>query len=124
MTQFSSIWPIEKTLLSSIWPIEKTLLSETTPRMGAMAIKEYSAFPRLQYFWSLTIWLFTVKSRILFKGVLPPCSDLVSVFSRPSRLGHSLAESYPSAEIQSVYTVALADWAIKKKRIYEVLDEV
>ena len=29
-----------------------------------------------------------------------------------SYLGYSFAESYPSAEVQSVYSIALANWAI------------
>ena len=36
-----------------------------------------------------------------------------------SYLGHSLGESYPSVEMQSVYSAATADWAkIKSSRDY------
>ena len=50
---------------------------------GAMAMKEYSAFPNC----SLNIILFNVIS------------------------GHSFWESYPSEEMKSVYSTLLADWA-------------
>ena len=42
-------------------------------------MKRDTTFPKLQHYWSLTIRLFSVIS------------------------GHSLGESYPSAEMQSVY---------------------
>ena len=44
--------------------------------------------PNLQYYWSLTIRFFSVIT------------------------GHSLGEPYPSAEVESVYSTAPADWAI------------
>ena len=50
--------------------------------LGVVAIKWYSAFPKLQYCWSLTIRLFDVISRGLVGGVLLLCG----VFSGPSRL--------------------------------------
>ena len=53
--------------------------------LGAMAMKH---LPKLQHYWSL------------------PTDCLVSY------TGHSLGESYPSAEMQSVYSVALAYWVM------------
>ena len=50
--------------------------------LGAMAMKGYSAFPKA------------------------PASDCLVSYS-----GHSLGESYPCAEKQSVYSTAPADWA-------------
>ena len=52
-------------------------------------------------------------TRPLVEEVLPVCRDVVGVFYSPSRLGHSLRESYPSAEISSVYHTASADWATR-----------
>ena len=56
-----------------------------------MVIKGYSTFNGnkgvLQHYWSLTIWLLSVISRTLVGGVLPLCSDAVSVFNSPSQLG-------------------------------------
>ena len=56
--------------------------------LRAMATKGYSAFPKLQHYWSLTIRLFSVIYKTLFGGVLPPCSEAVNVFYSPSRLVH------------------------------------
>ena len=82
--------------------------------LGEMTINGYSAFPRLQHFWSHSIKLFRVISRTLVEGVLhlckdagvvfnssswlgqrtlvegilPFCKDAVDVFYSPSRLGH------------------------------------
>ena len=55
--------------------------------LGAMAMKEYSAFSRAPGLLSLTIKLFNVISWII------------------------MGESYLSAEMQSVYSAAPADWA-------------
>ena len=38
------------------------------------------------------------------EGLLPLCRDTVGLFNSLSWLGHSLKDSYPSAEIQSVYS--------------------
>ena len=47
---------------------------------------------------------------LLGVGFLPLCIDAGSVFYSPSRLGPCWGvESYPSAENQSVYSIALAD---------------
>ena len=46
----------------------------------------------------------------LVRGVLPLCRDAVSVFYNSNRLDHLYGESYPSAEMQSVYSTAPADW--------------
>ena len=53
--------------------------------LGAMAIKRYSAFPKV--------------------------SALVCLVSYP---GYSLGEPYPSVEMQSVYSVTPFDWAKDK----------
>ena len=49
------------------------------------------------------------------REVLPLCRDAVGVFYSPSQLGHSLEESNPSAEMQSMYSIAPTDWAIHWK---------
>ena len=38
--------------------------------------------------------------------------------STVSYIGHSLGESYPSAEMQSVYSTAPADWASELERVH------
>ena len=47
----------------------------------------------------------------LIDGVLLLCREAVGVFCSPSQLGHSLKESYSSAEKQLVYSAAPANWA-------------
>ena len=54
---------------------------------------------------------------LLVGGVLLLCRDAVGVFYSLSRLGYSLGESYSSAEMQSVYSTALVDWAIVRKNM-------
>ena len=61
--------------------------------LGAMAMNGYYAFPTLQYSWNLAIRLFRVIAR------------------------HSLEESCPSAEMQSVYSAAPVYWARKKVKV-------
>ena len=76
---------------SSIWPMDRTLRCchsgpEWTWEQWQWRCTPH--FPKLQHYWNFTIRLFSVKSRTL-KG-----------------------KSYPSAEMQSVYSSPLADWAI------------
>ena len=59
--------------------------------LGAMAIKGYSKLLKLQYHWGFNI-------RYLV-----------------SYTGHSLEGFYSSNEMQSVYSIALADWAASSK---------
>ena len=47
--------------------------------------------PKLQYYWDLTVRLFSVIYRTLFRaGVLPLCRGAVGVFYSPSRLNKFL----------------------------------
>ena len=55
--------------------------------LGAMAMKRYSTCPESQYYWNLTIRMFSVIS------------------------GHTLGRAYPYVEVQSVYSTAPTDWA-------------
>ena len=59
-----------------------------------------------QFYFSL------VKVQILFTHSYMSEQFYVKQFSFVSYPGHSLGESYPSAEVQSVYSTAAADWAI------------
>ena len=43
--------------------------------------------PKLQYYWSFTIWLFSVITRTLVEEVLPLCRNAVGVFYSSSQLG-------------------------------------
>ena len=56
--------------------------------LGALAVKGFPHSPKLQYCWNLTIRLFSVINRTFIE-----------------------VGSYPSAEKQSVYSTAPADWA-------------
>ena len=56
--------------------------------LGEILMKVYSTFPKLQHYWSPTLWVFRVIFRIVVVG-----------------------GSYLSAGMQSVYSTALADWA-------------
>ena len=58
--------------------------------LGAMAIKGYSASPKPQYYWSLTVRMFSVISKTFVGGDLPLCREAVGVFYRVSRLGINL----------------------------------
>ena len=79
---------------------------------GAMVMKGNLHYQKLQHNWNSTIRLFCVISRTLAGwGILPLCRDVVGIFCRPNRRGHSLGKSYHSAEMQSVYSTAQADWA-------------
>ena len=66
--------------------------------LGAMAMKGYSAFPKAP-------------------ALLQPHHLMFSVISR-----HSLGGgSYPSAEVQSVYSTAAADWATEGLGKYDIV---
>ena len=78
---------------SSIWPIDRTLSGTTIlgqDGYGNNGNEEYSIFPKAPQTWA------------------SPSDGLMS------SSGHSLGggESYLSAEMQSVYSTALADWAL------------
>ena len=45
------------------------------------------------------------------EGVLSLCRATVRIFYSPRRLGDSLGESYPFADIQSMYSATPVDWA-------------
>ena len=59
----------------------------------------------VQYYWNLTIRLFSVISRTLVGWELPLCRDAASVFYSPSWVGHRtlVGGVLPSAEMISVY---------------------
>ena len=87
------------TQFSSIWPIDRTLSGATTPghsgpgNDGKWRGTLHS--PKLQHYWNLTIRLFNVISRTLV--------------GQTGREG-----SYPSAENQSVYSTAPTNWTTLK----------
>ena len=85
--QFSSIWPIDRTLSGVITPGQSGPGSDGDE--GVLCIPQNC---------SIT-------------GVTS--SDCLVSYT-----GHSLKESYPSAEMQSVYSTAPADWATLKQRFY------
>ena len=77
--------------------------------LGAMTMKEYSTFPKLCHYWSLTIKFLSGHS--FGGGVLPLCIDTVGVFYDPSRLDWNimakLPQSWPRSEfeLQSLYYI-------------------
>ena len=76
---------------SSIWPIDKTLSGATIPGQSRPGSDD--------------------NKRVLH---IPQSSSITWASSSDclmSYLGHSLGESYSSAEMQSVYPTALVDWA-------------
>ena len=99
---------------SSIWPIDKTQSDATTPSQsgpGSNSIEGILHIPLTSKTGGFAIRLFDVKTRTFFAGVSTLGRDAVGVFNSPGWLGHSLGESYPLAEMQSVYSTAPADWA-------------
>ena len=83
---------------SSIWPIDRTLSGVTTPGQsgpGSDGNEGVLCNPKkLKDYWSITIRLFSIITRTL--------------------IGENGGGSYLSAEMQSVYSTASADWAEKK----------
>ena len=86
MVLFKTIQLSISTQISSIWPIDKTLLGATTP--GVMVMKGVLRIPQ-----SFSITETSPSDRLV------------------SYAGHSLGVTYPSVEMQSVYSTAPADWA-------------
>ena len=82
---------------SSIWPIDRTLSGATPPDQSGPRSVGYSAFPKTPHYWNLTIRLFNVLSRTLVDW-----------------------RSYPSVEMQLVYSTAPAYWAEKVVKEAEV----
>ena len=79
------------TQFSSIWPIDRTLSGATTPRQSGPESDGndgYSTFSKLQHYWNFTIRLFNVISRTLWGEILPLCRDAVGIFCWLSRLGN------------------------------------
>ena len=60
---------------------------------GSMAMKGYSAFPKPQRQWNLTIRLFSVITKTLVREILPLCRGAVNVFYSLNQLGKLRFES-------------------------------
>ena len=71
-TQFSSIWPIDRTLSSA------TTAGQSGP--GSDGNEEVLRIPQSEHYWNLTIRLFSVIYRTFMRGVLPPV-EVQSVYS-------------------------------------------
>ena len=76
---------------SCIWPIDRALSGATTPEQSGPGSDGNEGILRVPQSTSIC-----------------EASESDCLLSYP---GHSLGESYPSAEMQSVYSVAPADWA-------------
>ena len=78
-------------MISSIWPIDWTISGTTTPGQSGPGSDGNEGVRRI-----------------------PQSSSITGASSSDcfvSYLGHSLDECYPSAEMQSVYSTAQANWA-------------
>ena len=78
----------------TIWPIDRILSAATTQGQiepGSNSTEEVLHIPQKLQGWSLAIRLFSVLSRTLIRDIW---------------------ESYPTAEMQPVYSTALANWAV------------
>ena len=80
----------------------------------------WGSFTLLQWCCRCILRVYSTRpSMTLVVGVLPFCWDAVCEFYRRIRLGqpgHSLGESYLSAEMQSVNSTGVFDWAIQDTR--------
>ena len=76
---------------SSIWPIDRTLSGYTTPIQSGAGSNE----------WVLSILQCSRKTGTLRSDCLR------------SYAGHSIGESYSSAEMKSVYSTGIANWAVE-----------
>ena len=80
---------------NSIWPIDRALSKATTPSKSGPGSDDNEGVLRIPHSSSIT-------------GTSP--SDCLVSYAR-----HSLRESYPYAEKQSVYSTAPADWVILQR---------
>ena len=89
---------------SSIWLIDRTLSDATTPgqsRRGSDGNEGVLRIPQIS----------------IISGASP--SDCLVSYT-----GHSLLESYPAAEKQSVYSTTLVDWAINVMKVTNILNNL
>ena len=102
------------TQFTSIWPIDRTLLGVTTPGQSGLGSDGNEGV--LYIFQSASITGASpsdclVSYQDIRWGNLTLCRDAVGVFCSLSQLGQtSLRESYPCAEMQSMYSTVSADW--------------
>ena len=100
----------------SIWPIDRTLSDTTSPGQSGPGSDGNKHSPTLHHYWNLTMRLFGVIYRTIVVLGSYPSAEMQSVYSTAPAdwaTRRSLGESYPSAETQSVYSTALADWATR-----------
>ena len=113
--QFQTIQFSISTHFSSIKPIDRALSGATTPGQRGLESNGNEGVLRIPQSSSITgsSPLDYLVSYPLVEG-LPLCREKVGVFNSPNRLGHSLErESYPWAEMQSMYSTAPTDWATR-----------
>ena len=79
--------------------------------LRAMTMKGYSAFPKLQHCWNLTIRLFSVISRTLVEGVLPLCREAFGVFYSHRRISWKFMK-----EAQQIPKIRENGFELTKKR--------
>ena len=106
--QFSSIKPIDWALSSATTPGQSG--PESNGNEGVLCIPQSSSITGT----SPSDCLVSYPGHSLGRGSYPS-AEMQSVYSTVPAgwaTGHSLGESYSSAEVQSIYSTAPADWAI------------
>ena len=103
------------TKFSSIWPIHRPQSGATTPGQSGPGSNE-GVF-RIPQSVSVTEtspldYLVSYSAHLLGGWGLTPLLICIRCILQPQPTWPSLGESYPSAEVQSVYSTAPADWAL------------
>ena len=103
------------TQFSSIWPMDRTLPGATTPGrvdLGSMAMKDYSTFPKTPALLDShhQIVACYIQDTCCWEGV-PIWRGAVGVFDSPYQLSHSLSGtgSSPSEKMQAMNSTATVD---------------
>ena len=106
---------------SFLWPIDMTLSDANTPDQNAPGSDGNEGLLHISQSSSITgtspsdCLMSYLGHSLVGGGILPLCREAVGAFYSPSQLGHMIfvvVGSYLSAEKQSVYSIAPADWAI------------
>ena len=88
-------------------PYYQVLPPRARVELGAMAIKGYSTFPKLQHCWNLTIRLFSVISRTLDGRVLTPLQRSSRCILQPQPTGQLAILGMPDIFVLPTHMRAL-----------------
>ena len=98
-TQFSSIWPIDRTLSGATTSGQSGLGSDA--EKAVLCIPQSSSITGT----SPSDYLVSYPGHMLWGQVLLLCKDVVGIFSSPSRLGHLMVGS--SCKFHSYYSISM-----------------